>query len=354
MPSAKSSSYKVVGLLCEGREHNIFLAIQRGGDGRELVLKAPHPDRGRKDTAGCLTEEARLLALVSHPALPQVYPLAEYERGPALPMERIEGTLLRDLLLAGPLPPRAALDVVGALASALDAAHRAHDGGGVLVEVVHGGPTPDDVIIDQYGAVRLVGWSRCRSRLPRLGKRDESLQASPSARAPEVSTGGTVGPPADIFALGTLLVELLEGEQGPPLAVPPDKLDARRDEALSRLAGPSMDGLLGLVRELLATEPGNRPAADQVYARCVHISLGLPGDNLAMTCAARREVIDEEKPTPILDVWDRQPMPLDAKLDASAISGPRPLVFGAIFGAIFGLIIAGIVALFTRKKKAQA
>src|SRR5207253_2744007 len=59
-----------------------------------------------------------------HPNIVQVYDFGEYDGRPYLAMEFIEGVSLERHLVAGPLPARAAAELVAALARALHAVHQ--------------------------------------------------------------------------------------------------------------------------------------------------------------------------------------------------------------------------------------
>jgi serine/threonine-protein kinase len=70
-----------------------------------------------------LRDEARLLAALNHRAIVQVYDLVTVEGRPALITEYIDGTDLSGVIHAsGPVPVKVALEIVGDVAGALNAA----------------------------------------------------------------------------------------------------------------------------------------------------------------------------------------------------------------------------------------
>ncbi|MBA4191086.1 MAG: hypothetical protein C0467_24135 [Planctomycetaceae bacterium] len=154
--------------------------------------------------------EAESVAALEHPNIVKVYSFGEHDEHPFLAMEYLPGGSLADRVKArGPLPPREATALVANLAAAV--AH-AHSRG-----VVHRDIKPANVLLTADGDPRLTDFG-----LAKVGRSDLSVTGqvlgTPAYMAPEQASGKVhaVGTPADVYALGAVLYDLLTGR--PPFA----------------------------------------------------------------------------------------------------------------------------------------
>ena len=189
--------------------------------GRAVALKVPRPEvLITPDLRRRFLREAQAAAILSHPNIVPVfeastiggvcYTVAEYCPGPTLAAWFGAAT--------APVPPTAVAQAVAALAAGIGYAHcrgvvhRDLKPSNILLvpQVSDGTALPDFIprIVD-FGFAKLL-------------ERDPSTTASgvvigtPLYMAPEQAVGRTdIGPPADIYALGAMLFELLVGR--PPL-----------------------------------------------------------------------------------------------------------------------------------------
>jgi serine/threonine-protein kinase len=166
--------------------------------------------------------EAEAVARLQHPNIVQIYEIGEHNGLPFFSLELVEGGCLADQLDGTPLPARQAAQLVQTLARAVHAAHQ-HG-------IVHRDLKPANVLLvgsDRPEAVALGGPAEPRRRFePKvtdfgLAKKMDGEQArtqsgvlmgTPSYMSPEQALGKkAVGPPADVYALGAILYELLTG-----------------------------------------------------------------------------------------------------------------------------------------------
>jgi len=211
--------------------------------------------------------EARVIAILRHPNIVQVYDFDTYENQPYLVMEYIPGTslgaYLRDLHKSG---LRLDLPQVNALLNKIaDALKYAHDNdvihrdikpGNILLNsqstpVTAGKPLPTDAapIITDFGLVR---FTQSKSKTT-----TGTITGTPAYMSPEQARGDQVDSRTDVYSLGITVYEMLAGR------IPFDS-----DSALSLLhmqiydPPPPIDGLsadlLDVINRALAKDPNER------------------------------------------------------------------------------------------------
>ena len=255
--------------------------LGRGGFGRvtlrfdELLRRrvaAKETRRHNERDRRMLLHEARLLAYLDHPGVVPVFDTEEGDRTTAYTMKLLSGeTLLARLQREGALSVAEAVRVVTRVAETMA---NAHDKG-----VLHLDLKPANIMMQPYGQVCVIDWGMARLHDPTtyadvLGRSDVVLEAellsamgvggTPAYMAPEQTRQGAVlTPAADVFALGTVLYELLTGDL--PFAIG-DTLEAvaRAKTAtelrpLVELRGDVPAQLDVLCRRMLAPAPADRP-----------------------------------------------------------------------------------------------
>ena len=152
-------------------------------------------------------QEAEAAAQLKHPNIVAIHEVGEHDGQHFFSMDFIEGQTLRQLTRDNPLPaPRAA----AYLKTIAEAVHYAHERG-----VVHRDLKPSNVLIDAAGEPHVTDFGLAK----RIGSEAENLTVSgaamgtPGYMPPEQASGGskTVGPLADVYALGAMLYDLLTG-----------------------------------------------------------------------------------------------------------------------------------------------
>lgn len=207
--------------------------------------------------------ELQALARLNHPNLITLFDGSiTGTDGPAfLVMELINGPSLSARIATGPVPEPQAREVGIQISDALAYVH--------AEGMVHRDVKPANILL---GSDRTAGDTTVRARLSdfgivrllgseRLTSVDFTLGTA-SYLAPEQARGLDVGPVADVYALGLVLIETLTGVRsfdGPPL-----------EAVMARLArGPDIPGHLPppwptLLAAMTALDPDARPTAEQV------------------------------------------------------------------------------------------
>ncbi|MEU3843010.1 serine/threonine-protein kinase [Streptomyces sp. NPDC028635] len=243
--------YRLDRLIGSGGAADVHLA-------RDLRLERPVAVKVFRTGADADLEErfhneAVILARLQHPGLVTVYDAGRHEGRPYLVMELIDGPTLKRRIAAGPLPPDATAALGSGLARALAHAHEAG--------IVHRDVKPSNIILDASGRPHLTDFGISRLLDATTRTAPGSLIGTAAYLAPEQVLGQTVGPAADVYALGLVLLECLTTRleyDGAPL-----------EAAIARLhRAPVLpesvpEELAGLLREMTALDPGDRPSAHE-------------------------------------------------------------------------------------------
>jgi serine/threonine protein kinase len=212
-------------------------------------------------------EEARLVARLHHPNIITLHDVG-VDRGQLwLAMELVDGVSLSRInrSLAGReqrMPVRVAVEIGIQVADALAHAHGLTDEQGRSLELVHRDVSPQNILIDRTGVVKLAdfGIARTAERVSRTAT--GVLKGKVPYVSPEQVRAEPYDQRADIYALGVVLFELATGRtpyDAPSEAAAIYQIVQGRGE-LHLLDG--CDPLLATtVRACLALDPAARPAS---------------------------------------------------------------------------------------------
>jgi hypothetical protein len=284
----KLGDYVVIGVMGAGGM-GYCLAVHRRLEKNQpgatrFVLKVP---RQTDDLRPFREEAIALLSLaaLNHPAIVRFLHFVDLPgKRPFIVMEYVEGETLEAHLRSAPLPLRTALSVAGWLA---DAIASSHDMG-----ISHYDIKPANVILRPAGMPVLVDWG--------LAGTTEVFAGTIGYTAPErYALGGgaipawrstAVASPADVFALGCLLAEMITGtslflppilpdedgaEEISPMGAAPSLAHAMAGRALvsvprlhagrvHRAVEAMPAGLFPLFSRMVAIDPPQRPRAREV------------------------------------------------------------------------------------------
>jgi ABC-type transport system substrate-binding protein/streptogramin lyase len=253
------AGYRVVSLLGEGATGAVYLARAPDGAAVALKLLAPELARDGRFRARFL-RETQVVAGLDHPRIVAVLSSGESDGFLHIAMSYVDGQDLRALLRRdGPLAPERAVELIGQVAEALDAAHAAglvHRDVKPANVLVAGWPERPSAFLCDFGLARHTAG-------PESLTGDRTLLGTIAYIAPEQIEGLAIDRRADVYALGCVLYECLTG--GPPfereteLAVlyahlnePAPPASARKPELPA-----AVDDVLALA---LDKDPARRPA----------------------------------------------------------------------------------------------
>jgi serine/threonine protein kinase/WD40 repeat protein len=235
--------------------------------GREVAIKLvatdgpPSPDRLRR-----FETEARAAASLSHPNVVTVFDVGTHDGHPYLVLELLEGETLRETLRSGVPSLRQAARWALEISRGLAAAHERG--------IVHRDLKPENVFLTSDGRLKVLDFGL--AKLHETLVSDEADRESPTATkgtspgvllgtigymSPEQVKGETPDARTDVFALGTVLYELVTGRKAFGGGTAPEVLASiLRDEppALESQVHGVPGSLEAVVRRCLGKRPSDR------------------------------------------------------------------------------------------------
>ena len=202
MENTRILHYEVGRLLGRGGMGEVYEALDTRLQ-RRVALKFIAPELSADaESERRFEREALSAAALSHPHIATLYALEHDGRTVFIAMELMSGESLRGKLARGPLAVPEALALARDVAAALAHAHRRG--------VVHRDVKPENLMFDEDGAIKVMDFGLARAaQASRMTMTGSSLGTA--AYMPPESVRGAVGPPADVFALGVTLHEMLAG-----------------------------------------------------------------------------------------------------------------------------------------------
>jgi serine/threonine protein kinase/tetratricopeptide (TPR) repeat protein len=176
---------------------------------RHVALKMIRRDAADDEARARMWREARAAASLSHPNICQIYDVGEDRSELFLTMELLEGESLSAKLARGPLSCADAVQLALAILSPLEALHERG--------IVHRDLKPSNVFLTPHG-LKLLDFGLARPIPTSVGETATNLTATgarvgtPNYMAPEQVLGHAVDGRADLFAMGSMLFQMLAGK----------------------------------------------------------------------------------------------------------------------------------------------
>ena len=186
--------------------------------GRDVAIKVlPESFVREADRLHRFEQEARAVAALSHPNILAIFDTGQNNGSPFLVSELLEGETLRTVLDRGALSQRKAVEYAVQIAQGLAAAHERG--------IVHRDLKPENVFVTKDSRIKILdfGLAKLAQKGNAAAADSVTLTSSHTAAgvvmgtasymAPEQVRGEAADPRTDIFAFGTLLYEMLNGQR---------------------------------------------------------------------------------------------------------------------------------------------
>lgn len=177
-------------------------------NGHEVVLKIPNRMMiGDPAQYERFQRELEIMRTLNHPAIQKGLGSGQYNRTPYLVTEWVNGQSMRDLICnRAPLPPEEAINLIRKVAEGIA---YCHDNG-----VIHRDLKPENILITAEGQPVILDFGLA---LTKDGRRVtyanlSATAGTPDYMAPEQIEGQRGDKRTDLYAVGTMLYELLAGK----------------------------------------------------------------------------------------------------------------------------------------------
>jgi hypothetical protein len=276
--------FRLTRLLGSGGMGSVYLA-EHVHLGRPTAVKVLRREIGLDpDAEARFRREALLAAKINHPSVAQVY---DFDRTPDgeffLAMEFIDGeTTATRLRRDGAFPLSLVVRVLRGVAGGLDRAHS--------LKILHRDLKPENIMLTREGQVKLLDFGVARPLESTSGVTSSGFAVgTPAYMSPEQLTGDSLGPPSDIYSLGTVVYELLTGQQ-PHAGATFAELRARRlsqpPAPVHRLRDACPSVVTEVVARALEVEPKARWPSATSFADALADAIGPDSVRVSVTVPA--------------------------------------------------------------------
>ena len=265
--SVIDETYIIEAMIGRGGMGAVYLASHRRLQGKKVAIKMLHADLGGDEILARFKREADIAWQLDHPNIVKVENYNKLPDGtPYIVYEYLQGeSLAQRLADSGAMPIETVFTILRQIGSALSAAHRAG--------IVHRDLKPQNIFLQpsevdgravEVAKVLDFGISKMRGSQTVMTQ-EATLLGTPQYMAPEQATGqhSNVDERTDIFALGTILYEMVSGQPAFSGASIPEvvfKVVYEQPKPLSEVA-PSLASVLALaINKAMAKAPADRYA----------------------------------------------------------------------------------------------
>ena len=265
----KFGQYVMIDKIATGGMAEVWKARMRGVEGfqKTVAIKKILPHLSdNQDFIEMFVDEAKLAAQLNHNNIIHIYDLGKIQNSYYIAMEYIDGFDLKAILRRGeergqPMEPQLALFIASKIASALDYAHRKRDFEEKEMGLVHRDVSPQNVLISQEGDIKLCDFGIAKAASKASHTQAGALKGKLQYMSPEQAWGRSIDRRSDIFALATVLFEMLTGRK---LFTGDNELSILEQVREARVTPPSefndevTEDIDRIVLKALQKDPANR------------------------------------------------------------------------------------------------
>jgi TonB family protein len=218
---ARFGQYVLLEKIATGGMAEVWKARMRGVEGFQKLVAIkkilPHLS-DNQEFIEMFVDEAKLAAQLSHNNIIHIYDLGKIVSSYYIAMELIDGQDLKSILRRSeergqPIPVELALFIGSKIASALDYAHRKRGFDDKELGLVHRDVSPQNVLISYEGDIKLCDFGIAKAASKASHTQAGALKGKLQYMSPEQAWGKKIDRRSDVFALATVMFEMLTGRK---------------------------------------------------------------------------------------------------------------------------------------------
>lgn len=272
-PGTRLGNYEILAPLGAGGMGEVYRA-RDSRLGRDVALKIlPPAFSSDSDRLQRFEKEARSASALNHPNIITIHELGQEGATRYIAMELVAGKTVRDLLNAGGLPLRKAVDVAAQIAEGLTKAHEAG--------IAHRDLKPENLMVSGDGFVKILDFGLAKvtsspEHSPDLLTASAALTPAGAVlgtagyMSPEQATGQPLDFRSDQFSFGLVLYEMVAGKRAFKRSTAAETLVAILREQPDPITIHNREApapLCWVIERCLAKDPEKRYASTRDLAR---------------------------------------------------------------------------------------
>jgi len=349
----KFGQYVLLEKIATGGMAEVWKARMRGVEGFQKIVAIkkilPHLS-DNQDFIEMFVDEAKLAAQLNHNNIIHIYDLGKIQSSYYIAMEYIDGYDLKNILKKAqerdqPLSVEIALFIASKIAAALDYAHRKRDFEDREMGLVHRDVSPQNVLISEEGDIKLCDFGIAKAASKASHTQAGALKGKLQYMSPEQAWGRTIDKRSDIFALATVLFEMLTARK---LFSGDNELSILEQVREARVTAPSQFNdevtpqIDAIVLKALQKDPANRYQTAGEMQRDLDAvlysfkptptsaDLAIYMHRLATSAPTPSHPMESHAPEPVLAANELKPLkPVPVVATPTSIPAPMPMPIAA-------------------------
>jgi len=309
-PGSRLGKYELARFLGEGGFAEVWLGRHvEDLTRRDVAIKVMRRGRSASPADRAMfLDEANIAAGICHPNVARVYEVNEEQGVPYLVMEHVSGPSLESIArgakaMRQDVPVAIAGALMAGVAAGLHAAHELKQDGRPQ-HVVHRDVSPQNILITEDGVPKVIdfGIAKARERISRETSTGIA-KGKIAYMSPEQARGAELDRRADIWAVGVVLFELVEGRKvlaGPNEIARLQLLVSRPIRPTFRRAPPKVAAVIERALSFRARD--RQETADELRIELEEAlaaeGLGANQAEIARYCIEARGAAERATPTP--------------------------------------------------------
>ena len=218
MPQATQlGRYQLLDRIAFGGMAEIYRAKTFDSEGRARMVAVKRVLQhltNDEDFLRMLVDEAKLTAILDHPAIARVYEFSQAGDEYFIAMEFVDGRDARALLEKHRqgktmIPVEHVAWIIAHVADGLHAAHMQQDADGRALQIVHRDVSPSNILCSYQGDAKLCDFGIAKATLTRVQTRTGVIKGKVKYMSPEQAMGRKLDGRSDLFSLGSVMYEML-------------------------------------------------------------------------------------------------------------------------------------------------